>query len=75
MNDFRRNQLKEVKALLTESCSKLSDIIDGEEDAINSVPENLQGSVRFERMEQNADYLNDALSRIDEALSLVADVR
>ena len=40
---------------------------DKEQDCMDNCPENLQGSERFERMEDAVDNLNDALEKLEEA--------
>ena len=43
-------------------------MIDGEEDALDNVPENLQGSERYEKIENALDCLNEASENIDAAI-------
>lgn len=66
LNDKRRNLIKGVKATLDDVESRLDVIRDDEEDSLNNMPDNLQYSDRYERLEAAVDALNDALELIDQ---------
>ena len=66
LNDKRRNLIKGVKATLDDVESRLDVIRDDEEDSLNNIPDNLQYSDRYERLEAAVDALNDALELIDQ---------
>lgn len=42
-----------------------------EEDALDNMPENLQGSERYEKIEAAVDLLNDASECIDSAIERI----
>ena len=46
----------------------VSSVLDEEEDAFDNIPENLQGSERYEKTEDAIDCLNDASENIDAAI-------
>ncbi|WP_304432874.1 hypothetical protein [Acutalibacter muris] len=46
-------------------------VCDKEQDCVDNYPENLQGTERFERMEDAVDNLNEALEKIDDAKSCI----
>ena len=55
LNDKRRNLIKGVKATLDDVESRLDVIRDDEEDSLNNMPDNLQYSDRYERLEAAVD--------------------
>lgn len=67
MDERRRGQLREVLTMLTGASSIVERVCDREQDCIDNYPENLQGTERFERMEDALDRLNEALEKIDDA--------
>ena len=53
--------------MLTSVASVVEAVCDNEQDAMDNIPENLQATERFERMEDAVDSLNDALEKIEDA--------
>ena len=68
MNKARRKLI----AAAIESLETLKDIVeevhDAEEEAFNNLPESLEGSDRYDMMEEAVDNLDNALSSLDDAL-------
>lgn len=73
MNDRRRDKLRRAIEFL----ERASDIIDGamydECECMDNIPESLQGSRRYERMEDICDQLSDACERCDDALKALKE--
>lgn len=69
MNNKRRDLLKTALALLARASEIVSFALDEEQDCLDNMPENLQGSERYETMEAAIDYLEDVESFIEEAKS------
>lgn len=67
MNKQRREDLRGVLSLLTNAIGIVQRVCDKEEDCIDSYPENLQSSERYEQMEDAVDNLNEALEKLGEA--------
>lgn len=67
MNEKRRESLRAAVSLLDRAETLVNTVCDQESDALDNYPENLQGSERFEKMEDAVDSLNDALESIGEA--------
>ena len=66
MNEKRRKRLNNALNLL-EQCENIVDQVRDEElDAISNYPENLQGTDKFDLMEQAVDNMDDAIDRISE---------
>ena len=72
MNNKRRAALQEASGFLDRAVFIIEGVLDGEQDAMDNCPENLQGSERFEAMEAAVDALNDAVERIEEARESVS---
>lgn len=67
MNKQRREDLRGVLSLLVSAICIVQRVCDKEEDCMDSYPENLQGSERYEQMEDAVDNLNEALEKLGEA--------
>lgn len=67
MNNARREKLRGAVAKLSDVHSIVYAVCDTEQDSMDNMPENLQGTERFERMEDAVDHLNEALEKLDEA--------
>ena len=50
----------------------LQGVCDKEEDCADRYPENLQGSERYERMENAVEHLNEAIDKLDEVRESIA---
>lgn len=71
INSKRRESLKIATRLLEEAYSRVSSAREDEEDARDNMPENLQGSDRFEKMEETVSYLSDSEELINEAIDKI----
>ena len=67
MNNRKRDLLKETKIFLDKASELLSKVIEEEEDCLDNIPENLQSSEKYERMEEAIDKLESAIEYIDNA--------
>lgn len=67
MNEKRRNQIRDAISHLEKAKDIVSDVSFEEQDAMDSMPENLQGSDRYSAMADALDALEDAESSIEEA--------
>ena len=75
MNAPRRKNLakiiaaiEELKSQLDDQNTELEDLNDDEQTAFSNMPENLEGSERYERAETAASALEEALEALQEAL-------
>lgn len=71
MNNKRRSRLSAAIGMLSNAASIVEAVCDDEQDCMDNCPENLQGSERFERMENAVDSLNDAIEKIEEVKGCV----
>ena len=63
MNQKRKQRVIEV---LSCASTNLTYIKEDEEEAMGNVPESLQETDRYIRMEESVDFLNDAIDTIDQ---------
>ena len=63
--------LNMAKGLLGSAANLVSNALDGEEDSLDNMPENLQGSELYEKKEAVIDALSDASDSIDTAIEKI----
>ena len=73
MNSKRRAYLKSAVDMLRQSKSIVERAQEAEQDALDNLPENLEDSERYSKMENAADSLSDACDALDEAIGLIED--
>lgn len=66
MNNTRRKALQKIYADIEEVKSDLENIYDEEQEAFENIPENLEGSERYEAAENAVDNLDNAFSGLGE---------
>lgn len=71
MNKARRKELEELYDIIYEAKDRLEMLHDEEEEYRDNIPENLQGSERYERAEEAVDALDSAMSSLEEALNYI----
>lgn len=71
MNKERRKRLQKIYDTLQELQSDLSVIKDEEESYRDDMPDNLQGSDKYQKADAAVDALDEADTSIDEALSSI----
>lgn len=67
MNKNRRVKISEAVSILETALKIVETVRDDEQDCLNNMPENLESSYRYEKMENAVDRLDDAVSSIEEA--------
>jgi len=68
MNKKRRAAIDAIRTKLEEFAVELEDIQGEEEEYRDNMPENLQGSERYEKADEAATAIGDAISSIEEAV-------
>ena len=71
MNRIRRKNLQSIIDQLEELKSSLEDLQSEEEEYRDNMPENLQGSERYELADAACDNLCDAVSNLEETISSI----
>lgn len=71
MNKARRKALDEVISKIEEAKELLENLQAEEEDYRDNMPENLQGSERYEAADAAVDNMSSAVDALDEAISSI----
>lgn len=74
MNKARRKTLAEAMDLLYKAKDILEGVRDEEEESFNNIPENLEGSERYERASEIVDTLDEAFGGLEEMLENLEEV-
>lgn len=81
MNNARRKRIKQMLDIVTDishKCDTLSslvqDILDEESESLSNMPENLEGSDRWQSISDAVDNLEDARDSIDEIIGNLSSV-
>ena len=75
MNDKRRELLTKAALHLDQASAFVVRARDDEQDALDSMPENLEWSDRYEKMETAVEKLDEALDLIGDASERIAEAR
>lgn len=67
MNNARREALRRAGLFLDQAYAVVSSVLDQEQDALDNMPENLQDSERYQKMENAVESLENAIDQIDGA--------
>lgn len=76
MNKERRAKLVDLRERLTAIKAELEEVKDGEQDALDNMPENMQDGERGQQMAGNVEIMDDVidyLDQSDESLSSLID--
>lgn len=68
MNSPRRKELQRIIDDLTVLKADLEAVMEEEEEYRDNMPENLQGSERYEKADEACDNLSDAIDSIEDAI-------
>lgn len=68
MNNNQRKELQKIVDKIEDLRIEVEYIRDEEQDKIDNMPENLQGSERYYSMEEVVTYLNDGISELENAI-------
>ncbi len=74
MNNQRREKLRNINRKLEEINSELNAVKDDEEWAFESMPENLQSSMRGEDSQEYISIMEDAIDHIEQALEQMGEL-
>ena len=67
MNKHRRSELKNAIVLLSQALQIVTFVCDEEQDALSNIPENLQNSEMYAKIEQTVDELQEAMEHMEQA--------
>lgn len=71
MNKVRRKNLQAIIDRLEDIKADLEEIAYEEEEYRDNIPENIQGSEKYERADEACDNLNDAADTLDEVIESI----
>ncbi len=74
MTKLRKNRLRQVLSLIEDAKTILEEVKDEEETAMDNMPENLQGTARYEQMEDAVCNLEDAVCNLEDAVDSIQEV-
>lgn len=74
MNKLRRKQIQEALSLIEKAYALLTNAKDEEEIAFENLPESLQESERGTAMQDNVDYLDTAVTGLEEAKEALENI-
>lgn len=75
MNNLRRKTLQNLYDIIANAKDNLDEVRDEEECYKDNMPENLQGSERYERAEEAIDALESAISSLEDALDSIEEAK
>lgn len=73
MNRIRRKALAEIQAKIEELQNDLQVLLEEEEEYRDNMPENLQGSERYEKADTACDNISSALDGLQEAIDYIME--
>lgn len=73
MNNRKREKLKLARDYLSRASDIVSGVLEDEQDSLDNMPENLQYSDKYERMEAAIGKLEDGLNNIEAAEECLSD--
>lgn len=74
MNKARRKSIQDVADQLEELKSTLEDIQGEEEEYRDNIPENLQGSKRYEKADEACDTLSGAVDGLEDVITSLGEL-
>ena len=75
MNKERRTKIGNVITALNTLRDQVQDIHDDEDTALGNLPESLEGSDRYDMMQEAVDNLDEALSSLEDAIDFLDSAR
>ena len=73
MNERRRSSLKRALSMLASASAMVDQAAEEEQESMDNLPENLQGSVQYEKMEDAVSLLESAIEDIESASERIRD--
>ncbi|EHL71945.1 hypothetical protein [Ruthenibacterium lactatiformans] len=74
MNKVRRTQIQRVSDSISNIIAEIETIRDEEDEARESMPENLVGSERYETSEVASDTLQDTIDLLEESVERLSEI-
>lgn len=74
MNALRRKRLAKIFDRIDELKADLEEVLEEEEEYRDNIPENLQGSTRYEIADEACDSIQTAIDALDEATGAIEEI-
>lgn len=74
MNKKRKEELNQISAELEALFNRLEYVYDQEQDAYDSMPENLQGSERGLESEDAIDAMDEIKEHLQDAIDMISEI-
>ena len=74
MNKARRKNIQDVVGQLEDLKSALEDVLHEEEEYRDNIPENLQGSERYEKADEACDTLSGAVDGLEDIITSLGEL-
>ena len=74
MNKVRRTQIQRMSDSISNIIAEIETIRDEEDEARESMPENLVGSERYETSEVASDTLQDTIDLLEESVERLSEI-
>lgn len=71
MNEKKRDKLRDALTHITAAAALVDIVKTREEISIENTPENLQGTAKYDAMEEAVESMEDACDKLDEAKELI----
>lgn len=75
MNSTRRKQIVKAMSLISEVQSILEAVLEGEQEALDNLPDNIREGARGERMEDAIASLESAIGDMENAEAVLEEAR
>lgn len=73
MNERRRGSLKRALSMLASASAMIDQAAEEEQESMDNLPDNLQGSAQYEKMEDAVSLLESAIEDIESASERIRD--
>lgn len=74
MNNARRKNIQDIANQLDEVKSALEDVLHEEEEYRDNIPENLQGSARYDAADEACDTLSGAVDGLEDIITSLGEL-
>lgn len=75
MNNTRRKEINKVITIIENAKSMVESIMGEEEDYRDNMPENLQGSMKYDAAEEAIYNMEDAISSLEDAIDSLSEAQ
>ncbi len=75
MNNARRKRIRDAAEQMEQLKGEIESILEDEEEYMDNIPENMQGSERYETAETACENLQSAVDAMEEVLSSLEEAQ